>query len=94
MISIVKMPRDCGPSPYARLAHLKINNAISLPEDIKSSKPVENPIYELHFDFNFHLLSETRTEADGEVLVRGTSSQLILYKLCLNKFTVDATNLP
>jgi hypothetical protein len=69
--SIVKMPKTCGPSPYARLAQLEVSTTRTLPDQIATTLPAGNPVYELHFDFNFHLLSETRDAADGEVLVRG-----------------------
>ncbi|KAI0916647.1 hypothetical protein AcW1_010187 [Taiwanofungus camphoratus] len=76
--TIVKMPSTCGGSPYARVALLEINNHIALPSSLAALKPESNPVYEFHFDYNFHLLSETRDPStDGEVLVR-----------------VDATNMP
>jgi hypothetical protein len=56
MYSIIKMPSNCGPGPYSRLAHLEVNNMISVPMKAASKKPDANPIYEMHFDFNFHLL--------------------------------------
>ncbi|CCM00583.1 uncharacterized protein FIBRA_02619 [Fibroporia radiculosa] len=76
--TVVKMPTTCGAGPYARLAVLKINNELTLSSTLSALKPANNPIYEMHFDYEFNRLSETRDAAtDGDILVR-----------------VDATNIP
>jgi hypothetical protein len=53
--SVVKMPSGCG-GPYARLAHLEPNENLTLPQYHADIKPSGNPVYEMHFDYNFHLL--------------------------------------
>lgn len=68
--SIVKMPSNCGPGPYARLVHLEINNTLPIPDSHLALKPEGNPVYELHFDYNFHLLSETRDASEGSIALR------------------------
>lgn len=47
------MPTTCGAGPYARLALLVVNNSLTLPPSLAATKPVDNPIYEMHFDFDF-----------------------------------------
>ena len=53
LYSVVKMPTTCGAGPYARLALLVVNNSLTLPPSLAATKPVDNPIYEMHFDFDF-----------------------------------------
>ncbi|KAF8966666.1 hypothetical protein BDZ97DRAFT_1807457 [Flammula alnicola] len=71
--TIVKMPPGCGGS-FARLAHLEINTDLTVPGEYASRKPNANPVYEMHFDYSFHLLSETRSAADGTVLLRADAT--------------------
>uniref|UniRef100_A0A8H7XJL8 Chitinase n=1 Tax=Psilocybe cubensis TaxID=181762 RepID=A0A8H7XJL8_PSICU len=78
--TIVKMPPGCG-GTFARLAHLEINPDMTVPDTHAGRKPEANPVYEMHFDYNFHLIwrSETRTADDGEVLLRADVTTLPGY---------------
>ncbi|KAJ3559300.1 hypothetical protein NM688_g427 [Phlebia brevispora] len=77
--TVVKMPSTCGAGPYARLALLQVNNSLALSPSLSALKPAENPIYEMHFDYEFNRLSETRDATDGDVLVRVDATNLPGY---------------
>ncbi|KAJ3559303.1 hypothetical protein NM688_g429 [Phlebia brevispora] len=77
--TVVKMPSTCGAGPYARLALLQVNNSLTLSPSLSALKPAENPIYEMHFDYEFNRLSETRDAADGDVLVRVDATNIPDY---------------
>lgn len=52
--TIVKMPSNCGKGPYARIVELDIhpNQSALLPQH-DAMKPPSEPVYLLHFDYNF-----------------------------------------
>ena len=54
-VRVVKMPSGCG-GPYARLAVLRVNDSLPVSASMLSQKPAENPVYEMHFDYDFSRL--------------------------------------
>ena len=84
--TIIELPEECGQGPYARVAGLELApNQDDIPAEHRSSKPENESLYRLLFDYEFHRIPQSNGPIHmtiGTVTVTAMNPYAQYYRRC------------